>query len=239
MKKIYLLIVLMLMPILVIAKEYEVKDLDLKLSISDDWFVFTRENIKNNATLKEFNITEEYMEKAFNDNKAYIDALPKDFSIELFVTVPVDNLEMHNLSNFPDKLIDQKAKEVIKDLVDANYKLYDNGKYKFMEISFFDKATSMYIYRFYTVVNSKGIGFHLQKAEKISDDEIKILKEIVDSVNFEIKDELKMESKALQKEIDNFLHPTNKIMLRIVIYAIVGGVIGALTAIISKKKKMR
>ena len=81
------------------------------------------------------------------------------------------------------------------------------------------------------------IGFHFQKAEKISDDEIKILKEIVDSVNFEIKDELKMESKALQKEIDNFLHPTNKIILRIVIYAIVGGVIGVLTAIISKKKK--
>ena len=56
MKKILLLII-SLFPFLVMAKNYEIKDINLKLNASDEWIVFTRDNLDNNKDLEDLGLT--------------------------------------------------------------------------------------------------------------------------------------------------------------------------------------
>ena len=63
MKKILFLIIFMLFPFMVIAKNYNVNDLNLQLDLSDDYIVLTRDNLDNNEGLEKLGITKEYMKE--------------------------------------------------------------------------------------------------------------------------------------------------------------------------------
>ena len=89
MKKLllFLSLVLFLFPVCVSAKEYDISEMYFKATLPDDWYVFTRDNIKGNETLKEFEISESYMSSMFIANKAYINAAPQDFGVEFFAII--------------------------------------------------------------------------------------------------------------------------------------------------------
>ena len=55
MKK-YLLILLLLFPLTVTAQTYQVDEY-MKMDMNDNWYTFTRTNLKDNKKLEELNIT--------------------------------------------------------------------------------------------------------------------------------------------------------------------------------------
>ena len=60
-------------PLTVYAKTYTMSNTDISISVDDSsWYVFTRDNIKNNSELKELGITSDYMQGFFEDNMAYM-----------------------------------------------------------------------------------------------------------------------------------------------------------------------
>lgn len=238
MKKILLFILMMIVPTMVLAKEYTFDDIGLKMNISDDWYVFTRENYKNNDFLIENGISEEYMQNFFTQNKAYVNALPKDYSFDMIVNITAANLEMNNLSNYKDEMIMDTAKDATKSLKDAKYSVYNNGNHKFMLISFFDTSTNKYIYRYYTVFNHNGFSFAIQTNEEPTESQKQALDEIAKTIYFDkIKFDTK-ESAKLQKEIDNY-GKSKKWYSNILIDAIIGGVVGFLTSVVIKMKKKK
>ena len=236
MKKFVLLIIMFVMPLMVLGKEYTFDEIGVKITIDDDFYVFTRDNYQNNETLKELGITEDYMYNYFYNNKAYIDVVPKSFAYEIVVNVAIDNLDMTNLSNYPDGMIGDLSKEILKKMPTAKCSIYNNGKYKFLNISFFDSASGTYIYRYYTIFDNRGLSFHIQKNSEVIEEEKEILKKLVDTIEFDSANHNTRENAEMQKEIDEY-GKSKFNWKRLIIRTIIGGIVGALGALVLKLKK--
>ena len=238
MRKIVLLIIMFVMPLMVLGKEYTLDDIGVKITFEDDFYVFTRDNYQNNETLKKLGITEEYMYNFFYNNKAYIDVVPKSFAYDLVINVVLENLDMTNLSNYPDGMINEFSKDVLKTVPDAEYSIYTNGQYKFMRISFFDKTSNMYIYRYYTVFDIKGISFHIQKASAITEEDKQVLDNAIKTVKFDNINHNTKEKDTIQKKIDEY-GKSKKWYENVLIDAVIGGVVGGVTAFVLNFKKKK
>lgn len=84
-KKIYLII--MLLPLMVFAKEYNLPNENLKINFPDDWTVFTKYNLDDNEDLFFLNLTKEYMENYLKENDSYIYAASEDYELEFFLKI--------------------------------------------------------------------------------------------------------------------------------------------------------
>ena len=75
-KKIFAMFALLLLfiPSFVFAKSYDVDEY-LKLDFDDNWYVFTKSNIKDNKELEELGVSEEYMENLFKSSNVVVDAI--------------------------------------------------------------------------------------------------------------------------------------------------------------------
>lgn len=234
MKKILLFVLsfLFLVP-LASAKTVDLNDIDLKLDFKDDWYVFTRYNLDNNSDLEKLNVTKEYMQNFFEQNLAYIDAVPSDFSYELVLRIGNEKNEINNLTNYDDEFVKEVSKELGNQTNSDKYDIYNNGTYKFATVEYYDSETKFNIVAYYTVVNNKGYTFQIQKEEAITDNDKAEFKEIINTIKFNINEE---DSNKEQEEIkkDNSSFDWNNV----VIYATIGAVAGGIGAAISKKKKL-
>ncbi len=225
MKKILLLII-SLFPFLVIAKDYEIKDINLKFNVSDEWIVFTRDNLDNNKDLEDLGLTKDDLLPSYKLQGIYFDGI-KD-GIELLVMVPNIKLEVNNLSHFSDDIVKDTAKELGKKFNTDKVGTYD-AKHKFATVNYFDSKTQLYIVNYYTVANAKGYNFQIQKSTEITDDDIKSLEKIIDTVEIETlpgyeKDETKEKSFSFKN---------------ILIDALIGAVVGGLGALVFKLTKKK
>ena len=225
MKKILLLII-SLFPFLVMAKDYDIKDINLKFNVSDEWMVFTRDNLDNNKDLEDLGLTKDDLLPSYKLQGIYFDGI-KD-SIELLVMVPNIKLEVNNLSHYSENVVKETANELGKKLNTDKVGTY-YAKHKFATVNYFDSKTQLYIVNYYTVVNAKGYNFQIQKSTEITDEDIKSLEKIIDTVEIETlpgyeKDETKEKSFSFKN-----------ILIDALIGAAVGG-LGALVLKLTKKK---
>ncbi len=235
MKKIFFLICLL--PIFVFAKEYTINDINLKLDVNDNWIVFTRDNLDNNDDLITFNLDKESLLSLYQKQMIYFDGIPEDTSYEFLVIVPNNSLEVNNLSHYPDGLVMETSKELAKKVNTDNYKTY-MARHKYAVVNYFDKATNMYIVNYYTVMNAKGYNFQLQKQTKITNEEIKNLENIIDSIEIKELIGFEKENETIQKEINNYGKSSFNFK-NVLIYALIGAITGGVSALVSKliKKK--
>ncbi len=197
MKKIsyaILLFLLMLFPLFVEAKTYQPSGTDLSISIDDyTWYVFTRDNIRNNPELKEIGLTYEEMNTNMKSNDLYLDAILFDENdnnetLELLIKLVDLDDEAGNLHTYSDKEINEIGKEMVKtfkamefDIDD--FKVYKN-KYKFLEFEW--QYDGYNFYYFFTTINGQGYGFTVQKINAITHSDKITIKNIIDSISFDI-----------------------------------------------------
>ncbi len=234
MKKILLFVLsfLFLVP-LASAKTVDLNDIDLKLDFKDDWYVFTRYNLDNNSYLEELNVTKEYMQDFFEQNLAYIDAVPSDFDYELILRVGNEKNEINNLTNYEDEFVKEVSKELGNQTNSDKYDIYNNGTYKFATVEYYDSETKFNIVAYYTVVNNKGYTFQIQKEEAITDNDKAEFKEIINTIKFNINEEDSNKEKEEIKKDNSSFNWKN-----VIIYAAIGAVAGGIGAAIAKKKKL-
>lgn len=201
-KLLYAVICLLLVtPIKIYGETIDIKDINLKIELGDDWHVLTRDNLTNNKDLELFKSDEKDMEKYFEDINAYIDALYKDSYLEF--TIVLDDVDGINfLTNYPDSFVKELAKKSAKEAGAEDYGIYSNGKYKFTKHKFYDKKTKAYYLVYATVFNNKTYYFQLSDYEKITDEEGALFENILDTLEVKILDKYRYEDKETQKAID-------------------------------------
>lgn len=230
-----ILCVISLLPTSAYAKTYTLADTDISLSIDEtSWYVFTRENIKDNKELAEFEITYEYMNELFLSNKVYMDAVlcfEDGNYIELFVRKnPVDS-GMVNLSNYEYDDVSEIAKAFAEQLGSEKYSVYENN-YKFARLDYFDSTLDFHICEFITVVNKESYTLTFQSTSEFTDWDYKEIESIVNSIHFDVDTSLKEKNPAsLLSEI------LKKAAVGTAIGAAIGGIVAVIIVAIVKNKK--
>lgn len=196
MKKVLLFISLMMMPLTVLATTFDLKDTDMNITINEDeWYVFTPDNIKDNPELDELGITYDYMVDTFEENGAYLDAVlffrDSDDYIEIFVRKnKVDDIQ--NLIHYDNDFVDEFGNALAEEQ-NAHYTIYQND-YPFVLLEYQDQG--FYLNEYVTIVNGYAYALTAQKPyDFTSDDELRV-QEIVDSIEFDIDEDLKEPSRV-------------------------------------------
>ena len=233
MKKVFLFVLSMILFVSFInAKTYKIDETDISLNFSNEWYVFTRGNLKNNEDLKNFGVSEEYMEGVFNNNKAYLDAIMfvdnKSRVLEMFVRKDKNNL-VKNSSNFPLDFTEDLKEEYKKKYPSAEASVYQS-KYNWVLLSSIDNGK--HLMEYITIVNGENYNLSFQSDKEFTSEEKSIFKGIIDSTVFDIDTSL-VETYKYKKSESTIVN----IFKKGLIGALVGGIVGGISAIINKKRK--
>ena len=219
------------LPITTYAETYNLGGTDMSISVDDTmWYVFTRDNIKNNSELEELGITYEAMYEFLHNNEAYMDAIlyyENGEYTELFVRKRALDTGIANLSNYKDSEVLELAKELAKKQGANTYSVYEN-QYKFAKLEYVDSNLGYYICEFVTCVNKDNYTFTFQSTSQFTDEEYAEIENIVDSVKFDIDTSIKEKKSSSIAE---------SVIEKTIGGAVIGGVVGAVIAITNKKKK--
>lgn len=216
-------------PVGAYATAFSVYGTDMTIDVDDsEWYVFTRDNIRDNPELQELGISEEYMENVFEENDAYMDAVLffEDGSfVELFIKMKSVDTGIANLSNYDDDEVTEIAEDLAEEHDIKDYSVYKT-RYKFVKLESYDKKYGYYLCEFFTVVNKDGYTLTFQSATPFTDAEYEEIEDMVSSIRFDVDESL--------KEPNPFF---NSVVTRTLAGAAVGGVVGGGIALFSKKKK--
>lgn len=231
MKKIIYLILfsILFIPFSVFAETYTLKDLSIDMDDSS-WFIFTRDNIKDNPMLEQFEVTYDYMNNFMNTKDIYMDAVKvnspdKSDILELFVGIKkVDDI--NNLHTYSTKEINELG-EALKERFNAdNYDIYSTDKYKYVHVKYYDSTASVNIDEYYTVMNGYGYSILVQKINDFTSSEEKSTQDIIDKITFKYNEEY-------EKSI------TSGVLKSALIGAVIGGIVGVLVLIFNRNKKSK
>ncbi len=221
------------MPITAQGETYNLGDTDMHISVDDTrWYVFTRDNIKNNAELDELGISYDQMYDILYDNGAYMDAVLYYESgkyVELFVRKKALDTGIANLSNYKDSEVLDLAKELAKKQGTQIYSVY-KSQYKFARLEYFDTTFNYYICEYVTVANKDNYTLTFQSTAEFTQEEYEEIEDIVDSVKFDIDPSLK------EKKQNSFW---NNVITKTLGGALTGGLVGGVVAIINKGRKKK
>lgn len=175
MKKTLILIILILamVPTTVHAKKFYPKGTDLNIDIDDtEWYVFTRDNLKNNPELEEIGVTYDYLSEFMNNNYVYLDSAlfyeDNSDNIELLIRKkPIDDIK--NLSNFSNDDVMELAKELSKKQNADIYDIYQTN-YKYAYLKYQDSG--YYLVEYFTIVNGGSYTVTIQKKSEYTSYEL-------------------------------------------------------------------
>ena len=228
-----LLCVIFCLPITTYAATYPLGGTDMSIFVDDTvWYVFTRDNIKDNAELDELGLTYQTIYDILYDNEAYMDAIlfyEDGGFVELFVRKKALDTGVANLSNYSNSEVLDLAKELAKKYDADQYSVHESS-YKFAKLEYFDPNCNYYICEYVTIVNKDNYTLTFQSVSPYTQAEYEQIQEIVDSVKFDVDPSIK--EKKTTSTADT------------VIYKAIGGAVsgavgGAVIALINQKKKKR
>jgi hypothetical protein len=224
MKRIMVFWLVFLLPIIVFAKEYEMKDIDIKLNVDDDFIVLTRYNLDYNTDLDKVGVTKDYLENVMENNNIYFDIIKPDLSYEILVVVPKTTPLYKDLREATEEELKVLKETIVKQTGDSLPIVYKND-YAFIVVDYKDK-NGYNIINYYTVINSRGYNIQLQKKDKITEEDKEDLSDIIDSIVFNEN-----------KENENNKKPFD---YKIILYgAIIGLMAGIITYVIGSKIIMK
>lgn len=230
MKKrfIFLLIIFLLSPALVFASRYDLEETDLSLSLDDnDWYIFTRGNIKDNEELEELGVSYDYLSNLMEKNFIYLDAV--HFSenskniVELFVRKKIGS-EVENLNTYSKSMLKVLEKQLANKQNSKVSEIYEND-YKFIYLEYQDSGYNLLEY--YTIINNDAYTITVQKENDFTEKEKEKIRNTIDSMTFKVKSTGKLKEK---KDSWN-LNPT-------IIGAISGAVAGFFVYLNNNRKKI-
>ena len=220
-----------LLPITTYAETYNLGGTDMSISVDDTtWYVFTRDNIKNNSELEELGIAYGAMYDILHNNEAYMDAIlyyEGGEYTELLVRKKALDTGIANLSNYKNSEVLELAKELAKKQGAETYSVYED-QYKFAKLEYIDSNYGYYICEFITCINKDNYTFTFQSTSQFTDEEYAEIENIVDSVKFDVDTSIK------EKKTSSF---AESVLEKTIGGAVIGGIVGAVIAITNKKKK--
>ena len=229
MKKLFL-ILLLLIPMSVHAKTYELEEFDLSINFNDDWHIFTRDNIVGNKELKTLEINEQDMNDFFNDYNAYLNAINKYYD-EFYIII--NDTDFNNMSNLNDGQLEDIGNGLMKEIGSEIYEIIRSGGITYIRINFYNEETSAYYIEYFTTVNAKSYSIIFRSNNSSPSDDLVIeVNDIVKSIDIKVDENLKednVDQDYFKTEPDT-LFPRNFILYGL----LVGLVVGTIGEIINK-----
>ena len=222
-----LLFLLIILPMNVSASDYIVKSADFNISFDYEWYVFTIDNLEGNVELDDLELDYDTMHEFMTENDVVLDAFYDEMEIFIRAISSEDN-SVNNLSNYTNGEVKDLALELAIIMDSDIYEVYNND-YKFAYLDYYDSEYKVYVIEYYTIINNKNYAVTVQKASKFTDEEKATIKEIVDSIEFDIDEKYINEDLA---DVD-----FSPLVRRVVIGAIVFGVVAIGSFITNKIKK--
>lgn len=170
------------------AGVFEIEDTDISIDVDESqWYVGTRGNY-NNAMLNKLGITSDSLNNFMNNNFIYLYGVPnsnnEQGSTELLLTKKKFD-KINNIINITKNDFSKEIKEYFGYGDSAEYEIYENH-YRFMNIRYTDSSIGMNIENYSTIVNGYVYSIVLQKQSEISDLDRQKLKEMLDTIEFDI-----------------------------------------------------
>ncbi len=245
MKKIIftILICIFMIPTFVSADTYNMSNTDVTVVLDDTWHVITRDNLENNKSLEELNVSYEYMLDFFNSNETvYMDAL-KNYDgkyIELFIfkerVIDVTNLSLYNeeeLKDFSKEVSNTRKCETYGvELIESKQ---DKETIAYVKCS--RKVDSKFLVEYITVINNDLYLFQFNKENLYSDSDISMIKDIIENAYYNVKKRTEEEDPII-KSVGG---KSSDIVKNALIGALIGGIVGGVsgfTFYTLKKKQM-
>jgi len=223
------------MPVTAYAKSYSLSGTDMTISLDDSyWYVFTRDNIANNAEMESLGLTYEQMHNILYNNSAYMNAIlyyeNGDFT-ELLIRKKALDSDIVNLSTYPNDEIMELGKELSKKHDNAGYYIHEsrNG-YKFVRLEYYDTTYGLYLCEYVTIVNKDNYTLTFQSNSPYISEEYSEMDTIVDSIHFDVDTSLK------EKGDDAFF---DTVFGKALGGAVIGGLAGGAVALVGKKAKKK
>lgn len=221
---------ILLLPTFVYASQFEVDEY-MYIEIDDSiWYVFTRENIKNNKELDTLKISYEYMNNFFKNHNAYLDAflLYKGTGemIELTVRKVKSGGKYNFSSSYSDDELLEIVGEILRDKDPTVLELYEKNGYKYVYSEYIDQDN--YLMEYYIIINGYSYTISTQKDGEFDTDNKVRVKEIVDSITFKLDDTIEDKPSSDSDGVKT-----------IIIFVVIGGALAAvviITIMMMKKK---
>ena len=236
MKKISLLLLMLFIPLFCYATTYEVEEVNLKIDVDDEYYVFTRNNLENNPNLPKIALSKEDMLDILVNNKIYLDVMPSDFDWEFLLFVADEELNVHNLYHLPDKMIRDTGNELKEKYQSKDFLIYEANNIKYVVIDYYDEF-GYYITNYYTVINGRGYNFQLQKKEKLTSDDQELLKNFINKIEVKVQEGYEEETIEVQNQIKEYSKPFNWGALILDLSVLIVGVIIIVIIVRVKKKR--
>lgn len=225
---------LCLLPVGVYAEEFKINETDISIEFdTNEWNVFTRDNIENNSNLDKLGIDYASLNKYMNDNYIYLDAvfLNNDATNTLeFIIRKTKADSIINFSNYTDDDILDIAKGLADKQNSNNYDVYINN-YKYAYLDYTDKGYNLVEY--YTVVNGDSYTVTVQKTNSINSDEKEKIKNIIDTIEFDVDETMEEENSETGIKISS----TSKYVRSAIIGAVIAIVVCLIYFIFKKNNR--
>lgn len=167
---------------------YYLHDLDLKVDISSDYTVITRDTPENSPIFSQIGKTKAETMKLFEEKKIYLKAISNTYKEEIIVDMAED--ETKSLSLYSDSELLEFA-ELWLDLFRSlgypvyKYDIYQHAQTRFIRWYYTNTDKTVHALQYYTVYNNKQINFTVWSYEgSLSSRQETAIKTIVDSIEF-------------------------------------------------------
>ena len=215
--------------------EYNLKEVDLKVSVPDGFATLTRNMDDNNPVIRKFDYNSaDEINKEFKENYTYLNSSPRNGEYGITVVVKEDKYSksLFNLNSYSEKNIKKGLKSAKKelakqvDLKSTDFYKNDTATYVIFEGKV--KDNQMYLVQYLTVYNGKVYNINLYSYdEEPSKETLETLKQTVDSIKF---------TKTLKKPF-SILSPTGIDTIDKTIWGIIILFIVLIIYFISRNKK--
>ena len=236
-KRIIIVLTLLLMPIVVSAKEFNI--FDMSINIDDEvWAVYEVDKLETNPHIIEAGYTSKEIKKqneSFKKEDKYLEAY--DEVTDLSILIVIKKTEDMSEKDFNDSFKeikkefkeDSRLKEVKEDTI--------NGK-KF--ISYKIKENGDNILAYVTVVNDKRYTFQLNKSDTFNSSDEVIFKTIMKTVSFNKKKEKEISNNSIstkEEKVTKDNKSVNKILINIISYTLIIAIVSTFSGKLKEKQK--
>lgn len=228
MKKILFMLVLLILPIIVNATHYTAEDLTIDIN-DDNWMVFTRDNIENNPELSKLGVDSNTLKIQMNTFGMYIDAISTFDNVnyvEMFIFVKELEEKTMNLHKYKDKDAMEVGETIYSKYKPSRLELYKTKRLTYIVSEYTDKVNgkTLYLTDYYTVINGRGYTIKVQSPGAFDEEGKNAIEKMIISISFKL-------NKTYEKS------PYKNTWVYVIICAVVGGGLGAVSAVLKNKKK--
>ena len=181
----------LMLPVDAASSKFIIPELDLTISIPDEYDVFTLNMSSNDPLFSDYGTTKADVDAQFAASSSYLNAISTVRDEEIVVTM--SDSPLPNFNGMGDTILMTLASELVNEYVNygitvTDYDVYHHDQLTFIQIYFHDTEKTVYGLQFYTVSNEQTMNFTLRSYEgSISSSQENTICAVIDSIRLNYK----------------------------------------------------